>query len=297
MTGRQGAAPGWYPDPGNPGGFRWWNGTAWEAASTPAAWTRGSWTPGPREPWPDQAMTVWSLVMLVVAAVATALALGYGVVEGIYFESTSGAVFRAWTTEGFRVAGGVGLLVCLGVFVTWLATRRDHPRFAVTACAGALVVVLAAVLAAWGSHLSRSDPVPDERAIAAAFPVPAGWGAGRESVVRTSPPGAIDPDPPRVDRVIDVNAPYTSVCSAVEGSFRGWGKGVYVPLGGSARNPAITLRTGQACDVTGESPQGWSLYISVRVRPSVIGPGTLPGTALIPDGVSRVTVEVAPPGV
>lgn len=242
-------------------------------------------------------MIAWSVSMLVLATGAAVVALAYGVVQGIYFESTSGAVFRAWTTQGFREAGAVGLLVCLGVFVTWLVTRRRHPRFAVTACAGALLVVTSAVLAAWASHVSRSNPVPDERAIAAAFPVPAGWGAGHESVVRTSPPGSIDPDPPRVDRVIDVEDSYRSVCSTVEGALRGWGKTAYVPLGGAVRSRVITSRTGYACEVTGESPQGWSLYISVRVRPSVIGPGNFPGTQLIPEGVSRVTVEVAPPGV
>jgi uncharacterized protein len=33
--GRQGAAPGWYPDPGVPGGQRWWDGTRWTDHASP----------------------------------------------------------------------------------------------------------------------------------------------------------------------------------------------------------------------------------------------------------------------
>lgn len=50
-------APGWYPDPAQSGGTRWWNGSAWTEQVTPPAQTWGApqqqWAPT-GQPWGAQ---------------------------------------------------------------------------------------------------------------------------------------------------------------------------------------------------------------------------------------------------
>jgi hypothetical protein len=244
----------------------------------------------------------WSFALLLLAAAAAFISLSYGFEQLISFESSDETVFLGWVASGFRDAGAAGLVLCVVALGVWLVTRRRYPNVAVSVCLGAFTAVTAMVLLAWASDVSRHHPVSTERQIAASFPLPASWGQGRdvvryESGLVAGPPWAgprlNELKVPKVNRVVEVTAPYLQVCAQVAqvvGHWRGARReGWYV-------NALLRSEDGIACQGFGLTPQGWAFSTEVDVRPSAPRSADQPDMVAIPVNVSRVTIEVASPG-
>jgi hypothetical protein len=213
------------------------------------------------------------------------------------FEQTDGAIFKEWVLAEFGRAAQIGCLVTAVATVVFAVLQRRHSPFAIGAPIAAVLLVASLIVAAALSSAHRSHPIPQERAIAQSFPLPATWGPGTLYVL-PQPASPLAVGSPRVDRVIDTPLAYPPVCDQLLASLKGWRGAHLQPWGGgsNALGPLTpNLSAGIGCTMLGATPQGWQVTLSARVQPTNL---RLKPTGLgkVPAGMTRVIVEVDTPG-
>lgn len=236
---------------------------------------------------------LWLAVFLIVVAWLGAIgAWVYNTLATFSFEPTDRARFNDWVFAEFGRAAGVGCLVAAIATVIFALLQRRLSRFAIGAPIVAVLLVASLIGAAALSRAHRSDPVPQERAIARSVPLPASWGPGTLYVL----PRPADPfggTPPRVERVVDVPLAYPRACRQLRASLTGWSGAHFYPYGGSTL-VMTNLSTGIGCAMSGTSPQGWSVTMTAFVQGTNLSLKTT-GLGKVPAGMTLVVIDVGTP--
>jgi hypothetical protein len=159
---------GWYPDPGNQKGLRWWNGTAWtELASQPSSAT----TSVDIEEEASRAERARIGLLVAVPAQIAAmvfLRLRFGdFIDQIRALDTGGRIEPDFTHRGWAAAsqlsGGVGMVVGV-LFLLWF-TRSAHNALALglparREPAAGVAGFIVPIINLWWPYQSTSDLLP-----------------------------------------------------------------------------------------------------------------------------------------
>jgi hypothetical protein len=211
---------------------------------------------------------------------------------------TDAEIHVAWATWALVEHGAFAFVVSVVALTAYaLAFARYRKVAHASAWVAAAIVALTDVHAAV-TVLHRLHPAPDQKEIAASFPLPAAWG-----------PGSFYVDPgdkvfgPRVDRVVDVPMSYAEACTAVERALDAWpGARRRGPERLDLLPPSEIGETGFSCGIMADSPEGWTVFLGVGVRPTAPNRFARPCAPReicrqnIAPGVARVTVRVLTPG-
>jgi hypothetical protein len=160
---------GWYPDPANPSGLRWWDGTGWTAQAS---------QPSPATTVVDIDEEVrrarWARIGLLVAAPAQVGALVFFrfqmadfVDELRKFDAGAGPIRPDFTTSGWgaasQISGAIGMVVAL-LFLLWFS-RSAHNAIGLglparREPAAGVAGFIIPVLNMWWPSQSTSDLLP-----------------------------------------------------------------------------------------------------------------------------------------
>jgi len=219
------------------------------------------------------------LTVVVLALLLSAGTAIVGLVNSFYLEGTSGELYKAWVNGPSVRYGGLGFLICaFGLGLSIFFRRRRSGFVDAFLVAIAITAVSLVAVAHWEVN-RREHPVPEERSLAAFFPLARRYGVGVTTVTAATSEGFGVTDPPITTRTWRVHASYVVACSDVLAAIHGWSGAVLhvqtedtnggVELVQPNENPpSLVAGNGEACNYIFDASNGWPMFAMVNVRPT-----------------------------
>ncbi len=249
---------------------------------------------GSGSPW----RTAVTAVALLAALVGSLAATWTGFWAVLSFEPTSDSNYKAWVNTPLLTLGFLSLVLSLLTLLQLAFLHNRRPVLSRRAAVAALVTVPVLLGVALLERHARSHPIPEERSIVAAFPMPASYGRGAIAT-QLPAPGSGFPylglvDPPTSTRTWITRTSGLAACRDLIVALRSW-------PGAQLNTPASQIYTDSTslCEFSGDSPQGWEISgeVDTRGHDAFAIPGTSSKAGQnIPTGVAVITLMVQVPG-
>ena len=248
--------------------------------------------PGP--PW----RTLLTALALLAALVGSLAATWTGFWAVLSFEPTSDSNYKAWVNTPLLTLGFLSLALSLLTLLQLAFLHKRRPALSTRAAIAALAAVPVLLGVALRERQVRSHPIPEERSIVAAFPMPASYGRGTIATQLPAPASGFPylglVDPPTSTRTWITHSTGAAACRDLIAAFSSW-PGAYL----NTPTSQIYTDSTSLCEFSGDSPEGWEISgeVDTRGHDALAAPNTTSGAARnIPAGMADITLMVQVPG-